>query len=181
MAVPATKDELLAAIDRTFVKLEEDLERVPATARREPVIEGHVSDTMISPADLLAYLVGWNQQVLTWHRRRAEGLPDEFPAADIKWNELGLLAQRFYSERVDDSWDELRLQFRDSKEAIVTLVKGCSDAELYGGPWYGKWTMGRMISLNTSSPYANARRRIRAWFRRISDSIHEEASPDGAD
>ncbi|WP_353959734.1 ClbS/DfsB family four-helix bundle protein [Corynebacterium atrinae] len=25
-------------------------------------------------------------------------------------------------------------------------------------PWYGKWTMGRMISFNTSSPYADARR-----------------------
>ncbi|WP_331709366.1 ClbS/DfsB family four-helix bundle protein [Microbacterium sp. TNHR37B] len=40
-----------------------------------------------------------------------------------------------------------------------------SDEELYGAPWYRTWTMGRMISFNTSSPYANARGRLRAWLR----------------
>ncbi|MCG8400066.1 MAG: ClbS/DfsB family four-helix bundle protein, partial [Firmicutes bacterium] len=35
--------------------------------------------------------------------------------------------------------------------------------QLYGTPWYEKWTMGRMIQLNTSSPYKNARNRIRKW------------------
>lgn len=119
----------------------------------------------MSPSDLVAYLVGWNQQVLTWHRRRDEGLPDEFPAAGIKWNELGLLAQRYYAEHSEDSWHALRRQLRDAKEEIVALVAGHSNAELYGLPWYGKWTMGRMISFNTSSPYANARRRLCSWLR----------------
>lgn len=165
MPVPATQQDLLAAIEKTFGQLEQDLDRIPVAAAREPVLDGHVKYTVMSPADLLAYLVGWNQLVLTWHQRRREGLADEFPAPGIKWNELGLLAQRFYGEHADDSWDELRRQLRDAKEAIVALVRGYSDAELYGEPWYGKWTMGRMISLNTSSPYANARRRIRSWLR----------------
>lgn len=85
MAVPATKDELFAAIDKTFMQLERDLDKVPAAASRKPVLDGQVKNTMMSPADLLAYLVGWNQQVLTWHQRRAEGLPDELPATGIKW------------------------------------------------------------------------------------------------
>lgn len=167
MAVPATKDELLAAIDKTFMQLEQDLDRVPVAAAREPVLDGHVKNTMMSPADLLAYLVGWNQQVLTWHQRRAEGLPDELPAPGIKWNELGLLAQRYYAEHDSDTWDDLRTQLRDAKKAITDLIHGYSDEELYGDPWYGKWTMGRMISFNTSSPYANARKRIRAWLRTL--------------
>ncbi len=83
------------------------------------------------------------------------------------WNELGLLAQRYYAEHEDESWDELRKQLRDGKDAIVNLIQGYSDAELYGRPWYGKWTMGRMISFNTSSPYANARGRIRRWLRTL--------------
>lgn len=82
MAIPTSKDELLAAIEKTFTQLSGDLDRVPPDAARQPVLKGHVKDTMMSPADLVAYLVGWNQQVLTWHRRRAAGLPDEFPAPE---------------------------------------------------------------------------------------------------
>ncbi|RLP70007.1 DfsB family protein [Mycetocola reblochoni] len=166
MAVPATKDDLLAAIEKTFAQLEDDLDRVPTDAARQRVLDGHVKDTLMSPADLVAYLVGWNQQVLVWHRRREHGLPDEFPAVGVTWNELGLLAQRYYAEHAEDSWPALRRQLREAKDEIVAVVDGYSDAELYGSPWYGKWTMGRMISFNTSSPYANARRRLRSWLRR---------------
>ena len=37
--------------------------------------------------------------------------------------------------------------------------------ELYGKPWYDKWPKGRMIQFNSSSPYANARGRIRKWLK----------------
>lgn len=167
MAVPATKDELLLGIEKAFSQLSGDLDRVPPELARDAVLEGHVAGTMISPADLVAYLIGWNEQVLTWHRRRAAGLPDEFPAPGIKWNELGLLAQRYYAEHQDNSWAGLRAQLTEAKKKIVDLVDSCSDEELYGSPWYGKWTLGRMISLNTSSPYRNARNRIRSWLRTL--------------
>jgi len=29
--------------------------------------------------------------------------------------------------------------------------------------WYDKWTFGKMIQLNTSSPFKNAKDRIRKW------------------
>lgn len=167
MAVPATKVELIAAIEKTFAQLEQDLDRVPPDTARTQVLDGHVKNTMMSPADLLAYLIGWNQQVLTWHQRRAAGLADELPAPGIKWNELGLLAQRYYAEHSDDTWDELRDQLRAAKGEIIILIQGYCVEELYGEPWYGKWTMGRMISFNTSSPYANARGRIRKWLRTL--------------
>lgn len=167
MAVPASKDELLAAIEVTFAQLSYDLDRVPTGYAREPVLNGHAKDTMMSPADLVAYLIGWNQQVLTWHSRRDASLPDEFPAPGIGWNELGRVAQRYYAEHHDDGWVTLREQFVEVKGQIVSLIQAHSTEELYGEPWYGKWTMGRMISFNTSSPYTNARRRIHAWLRTI--------------
>ncbi|HEY3985702.1 ClbS/DfsB family four-helix bundle protein [Cedecea sp.] len=42
------------------------------------------------------------------------------------------------------------------KENIVYLVSERSDEVLYRSPWYGKWARGRIISFNTSPPYANA-------------------------
>jgi hypothetical protein len=165
MSVPGTKLELLDAIDTTFTKLQKDLDRVPVEQARDTTLEGHAKGTTMSPADLVAYLVGWNRQVLTWHRRRQEGLPDEFPAEGIKWNELGVLAGRYYREYESVTWDDLRSQLCEAKDGIVELISQYDDDELYGRPWYGKWTMGRMISFNTSSPYANARARIRKWLR----------------
>ncbi len=105
--------------------------------------------------------------MLTWHERRDARLPDEFPAEGARWNDLGALAQRYYARFSSETWDELRDQLDAVHTEILDLVRARSDAELYGETWYGKWTMGRMISFNTSSPYANARRRIRAWLRTI--------------
>lgn len=167
MAIPRSREELLDAIETTFSRLSRDLDRVPPEAAREPVLEGHAKGTMMSPADLVAYLIGWNRQVLTWHRRRTDGLPDEFPAAGFTWNQLGLLAQQYYDEYRDATWESLRAQLGAAHDQIVALVRDSSDEELYGAPWYGKWTMGRMISLNTSSPYVNARSRLRSWLRTI--------------
>ncbi|MBS3182387.1 ClbS/DfsB family four-helix bundle protein [Leucobacter sp. Marseille-Q4368] len=165
MGVPSSKVELLEAIESSFCKLQKEFDRVPVEAARNQVLPGHNKGTIMSPADLLAYLVGWGNQVMAWHQRREAGLSDEFPAAGIKWNELGLLAERYYAEHDTDSWASLRSQLVSSKECIIDLVKSHSDRELYGTSWYGKWTKGRMISLNTSSPYANARGRLRAWLR----------------
>ena len=36
---------------------------------------------------------------------------------------------------------------------ILKLIDGKTNAELYEIPWYGKWTFGKMIQLNTSSPF----------------------------
>lgn len=165
--VPATKDQLLAAIETSYARLSDDLDRVPATHVREKVLPGHAAGTSISPADLVAYLIGWNEQVLVWNERRAAGLPDEFPAPGAAWNGLGSLALRFYREHEHESWDDLRARLDDAERRIVELVRDRSEEELYGAPWYRRWTLGRMISLNTSSPYANARSRLRRWLRTL--------------
>lgn len=167
MPVPSSRLELRDAIATEFARLDADLDRVPPASARESVLPGHVKGTTMSPADLVAYLVGWNEQVLTWQERRAAGLPDEFPAPGHSWGDLGSLAQQFYREHEDDSWEHLRARLTAAKDRILALVDARSDAELYGSPWYRTWTMGRMISLNTSSPYRNARARIRRWLRTL--------------
>jgi len=157
----------MAAIGTTFAQLEADLDRVPRTLVRAQTLPGHVKNTMMSPAELVSYLIGWNEEVLTWHERRAAGLPDELPAAGIKWNQLGLLAQRYYDAYRDEQWEELRAHLESAKDSLLALIESHTDAELYGNQWYGKWTMGRMISLNSSSPYVNARGRLRVWLRAV--------------
>lgn len=86
MSVPASKAELLDAISKTFGNLISDLERLPPELARRASMEGHAAGTMMSPADLVAYLLGWNELVLRWLDRDDRGEVVEFPETGFKWN-----------------------------------------------------------------------------------------------
>ncbi|RGP38704.1 ClbS/DfsB family four-helix bundle protein [Pseudotabrizicola alkalilacus] len=165
--VPTSKAELLAAIELSFDRLMADLARVPEAQARAVVLEGHAAGTMMSPADLVAYLIGWNELVLKWLDRDDRGAVVDFPETGFQWNELGLLAQKFYADYREMDWAALLARLTAAKARLVDTITARSDAELYGGPWYGKWSKGRMIQFNTSSPYANARGRVRKGLRAL--------------
>ena len=163
MAVPQNKQELLDAIRTTYQKLTADLASVPPECTQEATLEGHAQGTQMSVSDLVAYLIGWNLLVLKWCDGKAKGLPVDFPETGYKWNELGRLAQKFYADHAGVAYADLLRQFSDVNGRIMALVEQETDASLYGTPWYEKYTKGRMIQFNTSSPYANARVRLRTW------------------
>lgn len=165
--VPTSKAELLAAIALSFDRLMADLARVPEAQARTVVLEGHAAGTMMSPADLVAYLIGWNELVLKWLDRDDRGAVVDFPETGFQWNELGLLAQKFYADYREMDWAALLVRLTAAKARLMDTITARSDAELYGGPWYGKWSKGRMIQFNTSSPYANARGRVRKGLRAL--------------
>lgn len=167
MGVPASKAELLDAISTTFGKLMRDLEAVPPELARRASLEGHAAGTMMSPADLAAYLLGWNELVLKWLDRDDRGEVVEFPETGFKWNQLGLLARKFYADYQNLDWKELLTRLTAANLRLMETISSRPNDELYGRPWYGKWTKGRMIQFNTSSPYANARGRIRKWLKAI--------------
>ena len=163
MAVPQNKQDLLDAICTTYRKLAVDLASVPPERAREGTLEGHAQGTQMSVSDLVAYLISWKLLVLKWCDGKAKGQPVDFPETDYKWNELGRLAQKFYADHADSPFADLPRQFADVHARIVALVEQETDDSLFGSPWHEKYTQGRMIQFNTSSPYANARGRLRKW------------------
>ncbi|WP_225027368.1 ClbS/DfsB family four-helix bundle protein [Xinfangfangia pollutisoli] len=163
MAVPASRQDLLAAIATSYDKLAADLALVPPARAREASLPGHSAGTVMSPADLVAYLIGWNELVLKWLDRDDRGETVDFPETGYKWNQLGQLAQRFYADHRDLPWPDLLARLARAKAGLVDTIAARTDEDLYGRPWYGKWTKGRMIQFNSAAPYANARARIRAW------------------
>ena len=163
MAVPQSKAELLSAIEINYIKLAKELASVPEPLTRAKTLDGHMQNATMSVHDLVAYLVGWNELVLKWHAQQRAGKVVDFPETGFKWNQLGQLAQKFYTDYAGLSWPELLQRFETAKSKLIDLVDSQSDTALYGVSWYEKHTMGRMIQFNTSSPYANARDRLRAW------------------
>lgn len=163
MAVPLNKKELLDDIEKTYVKLQEDLKTIPIELTNEKTLEGHAKGTMISVNNLVSYLVGQGELVLKWHLKKNNNQNVDFPETGFKWNELGKLAQKFYSDYENLDYILLQEKLKTTVNNLQTLIKTYDNETLYEQEWYKKWTMGRMIQFNTSSPYKNARVRIRQW------------------
>jgi hypothetical protein len=165
MAIPTSKTELVADIKSTYRKLNIDLVDIPEEITRENTMPGHVKDTMISVCDLLAYLVGWGNLVLKWHRISSQGKMPDLYDTGYGMNQLGELAQKFYRDYENDDFGTLLAKLEKVVDEILEMVDGISDEELYGIEWHGKYPFGRMVQFNTSSPYKNARSRVRKWKR----------------
>lgn len=163
MAVPTTKEELIKAIETNYSKLKTELATIPADVATLHTLEGHAKETSMSINNLLSYLIGWGKLVLYWNEKKAKGEEPDFPETGYKWNELGKLAQKFYQDYQSYHFEELKTLLDETVHQLLELVQSKSNKELYEVSWYDKWTLGRMIQFNTSSPYTNARARIRKW------------------
>lgn len=163
MAIPKNKEELIKAIVDNYQKLRAELLTIPPDLTTTKELEGHSKNTLMSINNLVAYLVGWGQLVLKWHDKKNKGLEVDFPETGYKWNELGLLAQKFYKDYAKDDFKTLMIKLDTTINELLNLIEGKTNGELYQMAWYDKWTLGRMIQLNTSSPFKNAKDRIRKW------------------
>lgn len=163
MAIPKNKDELIKAIHDNYKKLTSELATIPMELTKEKELEGHAKNTVMSIHDLVAYLVGWGQLVLKWNNKKNKGMKVDFPETGFKWNELGLLAQKFYTDYENENFKSLILKLDKTTNEILQLIESKTNQDLYEKAWYDKWTLGKMIQLNTSSPFKNAKDRIRKW------------------
>ncbi|QDH79853.1 ClbS/DfsB family four-helix bundle protein [Echinicola soli] len=163
MAVPTNRQELISEIEKNYSKLKKDLETIPSELTKEKELEGHAKGTEMSVSDLVAYLIGWGELVLKWNRKKNKNENVDFPETGYKWNELGKLAQKFYLDYEKLDYKSLLDKLDKVVNEILNVIKSTKNVDLYEKPWYEKWTMGKMVQLNTSSPYKNARSRVRKW------------------
>jgi hypothetical protein len=163
MAVPQNKTELLSDIETTYSKLRDDLKSIPIELTVQKTLEGHSKNTLMSVNNLVSYLIGWGELVLKWHQKKNKNEVVDFPETGYKWNELGKLAQKFYADYQELDFITLQEKLDTIVNELQNLILRHDNKTLYEQGWYEKWTMGRMIQFNTSSPYKNARVRIRKW------------------
>lgn len=163
MPIPTNKESLQSAIISNYTQLRKELSSIPVELTTFNELEGHAKNTLMSINNLVAYLVGWGNLVLKWIYQKENGIETIFPDSGFKWNELGLLAQKFYADYNDDNFNTLCEKLEISTQLILKEIEKYSNYDLYEVAWYDKWTLGRMIQLNTSSPFKNAVIRIRKW------------------
>ncbi len=166
MAIPQNKEALIIAIRENYKKLQAELKSIPTELTQVKDLEGHAKNTQMSIHNLVAYLLGWGELVLKWDYRKSKGMDVDFPETGFKWNQLGQLAQKFYKDYEKLEFLTLLTQLDENQKEILELIHNKTNAELYETAWYEKYTLGRMIQLNTASPYKNARDRIRKWKKK---------------
>ena len=169
-SVPASKDALVLAINNSFLKLMVDYRSVPESLSRECGIDGNIKGTMISVCDTAAYLIGWGRLIIKWYDLKAQGKNVDFPETGYKWNQLGELAQHFHNEYRQWAYNDLLNELEKTTNNVLLLIQNLTNQELYHQPWYEKWSLGRMIQFNTSSPMKNIRIKVRRFkVARVSD------------
>ncbi|MDO5089708.1 MAG: ClbS/DfsB family four-helix bundle protein [Leptotrichiaceae bacterium] len=123
-----------------------------------------------TPAQMIAYQLGWIGLILSWEERNMKGEKVVTPDENYKWNNLNKLYQSFYEEYKNFSIEDLKKEFNIRIEKIIELIKGYNDKELFeagGRQWAAStpsnWPVWKWIHINTVAPFKTFRTKIRKW------------------
>lgn len=169
MPIPQNKAELQIAIEIEFSKLKTAIELIPNNEILSKSLAGHKKESLMSAHNLISYLLGWGLLVEYWIENRDNSEDIIFPHPEFKWTQLGDLAQRFYKDFEPLSFDQLNAKLVKNNANILNFIKRSNDLELYQNLFYKAYPLGRMIQLNTSSPYKNARLRIKKFVKALNN------------
>ena len=137
-----------------------------ANADKDKLVDG-VDRT---PAQMIAYQLGWMNLILEWENKERCGIAFVMPHPDYKWNNLGKMYESFYKQYENESLTELCSLFDIAVQDIICLVDSYTDAEFFESgikKWASStpsnWPVWKWIHINTVSPFASFRGKIRKW------------------
>ena len=147
------KEELKAEISKGFEKYIAEFDSIP-----EALKDIRVAEVDRTPAENLAYQIGWTTLLLKWENDEKRGVEVKTPSELFRWNQLGDLYQWFTDTYSHSSLVELKDQLKGNVTSIQTMIDSMSEEELFQ-PHMRKWQMmlpkqryGRFTSLFTSIP-----------------------------
>ncbi len=167
MRVYENKEELKTEINRAFEKYISEFDDLP-----EALKDKRVEETDRTPAENLAYQVGWTSLLLQWEADERAGLPVKTPSEQFRWNQLGGLYQWFTDTYAHLSLQELKAELNENVKAVCAMIDSLSEGELFK-PHMRKWAddatktavweVYKFIHVNTVAPFGTFRTKIRKW------------------
>ena len=161
------KEELKNEIKKTFEKYISEFDTIP-----EELKDKRVEEVDRTPAENLAYQVGWTALVLKWEEDEKNGLEVKTPSDQFKWNQLGELSQCFTDTYAHQSLKELKEILTRNVEDIYLMIDDFTEEELFK-PHMRKWAdeatktatweVYKFIHVNTVAPFGTFRTKIRKW------------------
>ena len=167
MKIYKNKIELKDEIEKTYKKYISEFYNIPNEIKdkKNPAIDR-------SPAENLAYQIGWTTLLLKWENDYKLGVEVKTPSDKFKWNELGKLYQCFTNEYAHLPLDELINTLNKNIEDIYVMIDSMTEDELFK-PHQRKWAdeatksaiweVYKFIHINTVAPFSTFRTKIRKW------------------
>ncbi|MDY3118402.1 MAG: ClbS/DfsB family four-helix bundle protein [Peptoniphilus sp.] len=167
MRVYENKEELKSEIKKAFEKYIAEFDAIP-----EALKDTRVEEVDRTPAENLAYQVGWTSLLLKWEEEEQKGLPVKTPSEAFKWNQLGELYQWFTETYAHLSLHALKEKLNENIDSIYAMIDSFSEEELFT-PHQRKWAddatktalweVYKFIHVNTVAPFGTFRTKIRKW------------------
>lgn len=161
------KEDLKQAIQSAFEKYILEFDPIP-----EELKDIRVEGIDRTPAENLAYQVGWTTLLLEWEEEEQQGLSVQTPSDQFKWNQLGELYEWFTDRYANQSLKELKAQLRKNVEDIYLMIDHLTAEELFEPhkrKWADEatktalWPVYKFIHINTVAPFGTFRTKIRKW------------------
>ncbi|MGD6771737.1 ClbS/DfsB family four-helix bundle protein [Staphylococcus simulans] len=169
MRTYADKEALKAEILKTYKKYIDEFDEIP-----EDLKDLKIDEVDRTPAENLAYQVGWTTLILKWESDELKGKEVKTPTETFKWNQLGALYQWFNDMYAGLTIEELTSRLNDNVDAICEMIDAMGNAVLFE-PHMRKWADGatkkavwevyKFIHINTVAPFGTFRTKIRKWKR----------------
>ena len=167
MRVYQSKEELKTEINKAFEKYISEFDEIPETLK-----DKRVDEVDRTPAQNLAYQVGWTTLLLKWEEDERKGLQVKTPSDRFKWNQLGELYQWFTDTYAHLSLQALKGKLNENVHAVCAMIDSMSEEELFQ-PHMRKWAddatktavweVCKFIHANTVAPFGTFRTKIRKW------------------
>lgn len=167
MKAYSSKVELKDEIKKTYIKFICEFDNIP-----EDMKDLRANDVDRTPAENLAYQVGWTTLILQWEHDERKGLEVKTPCDQFKWNQLGALYQWFTDTYAWMSLHELRTMLDNNIQRILDMIDTLSEEELFvphKRKWADEatktavWEVYKFIHINTVAPFSTFRTKIRKW------------------
>ncbi len=142
------KDELKNEINKSFAKYISEFNDIP-----EHLKDKRIDEVDRTPAENLAYQVGWTTLVIKWESDERKGIPVKTPSDNFKWNQLGELYQWFTDTYAQLSLQELKDRLNENINSIYAMIDSLSEV----------WEVYKFIHVNTVAPFGTFRTKIRKW------------------
>ncbi|MGO2722525.1 MAG: ClbS/DfsB family four-helix bundle protein [Lactobacillus sp.] len=171
MRTYANPDELITQIKGSYTKFMTEFDDIPEQQRHRLV--AGVDKT---PAQMLAYQIGWLTLLLSWESSEKQGQSVITPTPEYKWNNLGGLYQQFYQAYGQQTLGQARQQLDQLVRQVCQWVATLTQTEFLDANQRGwasnqaRWPIWKWVHINTVAPFTNFRPKIRKWKKLVSRS-----------